>query len=184
MKKRFITVKTAIQVNGKNVLVNQKVEVSDEIYLEMMREEWCEDKRTQRSYEDVNRAWESYKDEKSKWLPGSQNQFKALSGTGEPLSQLKMGLPLSLDRISETTNFEATTQTNVEAAAEAHLLYETFEEVLNDFSDRNKLIMSLLFIEELTEREVAETVSCSQKTVNNTKKKLLPIIQEALKDWK
>ncbi|UUX34893.1 sigma-70 family RNA polymerase sigma factor [Fundicoccus culcitae] len=184
MKKRFITVKTAIQVNGKTILVNQEVEVSEEIYLEMMREEWREDKRAQRAYRDVNRVWENYKDEKSNWLSGSPDQFKALAGTGELLSLLKMGLPLSLDRISETTNFEATAQTNVEEDAEAHLLYGAFEEVLNDFSERNKLIMSLLFIEELTEREVADIVGCSQKTVNNTKKKLLPIIQEALIDWK
>lgn len=184
MKKRFITVKIAIQVNDKTVLVNQEVEVSEDVYFEMMRPEWREQKRTQRAYEDVNRAWEHYKDEKTKWLPSPQDHFKALAGTGEPLVQLKMGMPLSLDRISEDTNFEATAQSNVEEDAEAHLLYEAFEEVLNDFSERNKLIMSLLFIEELTEREVADIVGCSQKTVNNTKKKLLPIIQEALIDWK
>lgn len=184
MKKRIVTVKTATQINGKNILVDQEVEVSEEIYLEMMRPEWREQKRTQRAYEDVNRAWEHYKDEKTKWLPSSQDHFKALAGTGEPLAQLKMGMPLSLDRISEDINFEASARENVEEAAEAHLLYMAFEEVLNDFSERNKLIMSLLFIEELTEREVAEIVGCAQKTVNNTKRKLLPIIQEAMKDWK
>ena len=65
MKKRFITVKTATQINGKNVLVNQEVEVSEEIFLEMMRSEWREQKRVQRAYEDVNRAWQYYEDEKS-----------------------------------------------------------------------------------------------------------------------
>lgn len=183
MKKRFITVKTVIQGNGKNVLINQKVEVSEEIYLEMMREEWREDKRAQRAYRDVNRVWENYKDEKSNWLPGSSDQFKALAGNGELLSQLKMGLPLSLDRIAEDTNFEASARENVEEAAEAHLIYEAFEEVLNDFSERNKKIMSLLLVDEMTEREVATVVGCAQKTVNNTKRKLLPIIQEAMKDW-
>lgn len=184
MKKRVVTVKTVKQINGKNVLVNQEVEVTEEIYLEMMRTVWREQKQTQRAYEDINVAWSNYEEEKSDWMPGTPDQFTAMGGTGEPISQLKMGLPLSLDRIAEDTNFEASARENVEAVAEALLLSEAFEEVLNDFSERNKMIMSLLLIDEMTEREVALIVGCSQKTVNNTKRKLLPIIQETMKDWK
>lgn len=183
MGKRVVTVKTVKQINGRNVLVNQEVEVSKDVYSAMMRPVWKEKKRVQRSYSDLNKLREKEENGTSNKMVSPPNQFKALGGRGEPMLQLRMGLPLSLDRICEETNFEATTQQNVEEAAEYHLLYEAFEEVLDDFSERNKMIMTHLLIDEMTEREVAEIVGCSQKTVNNTKKKLLPIIQEALKDW-
>lgn len=184
MQKRVVTVEVAKLINSRIVIVKQKIEVTEEIYSAMMRPEWREQKQIQRAYEDINLAWENYEEEKSNWIPGTPDQFTALGGTGEPMSQLRMGLPLSLDRIAEDTNFEASARENVEAAAKARLLTEAFEEVLNDFSERNKHIMSLLLIDGMTEREVAEIVGCSQKTVNNTKNKLLPIIQDAMKDWK
>ncbi|MGF3066973.1 hypothetical protein [Facklamia sp. P12950] len=183
MEKRIITVQTVKQINGQLVLAYEEVEVTEEIYLEMMRPEWREKKRNQCWYEDLNRLLEHEEAGSSQWMTSAPDQFKALGGTGEPMAHLRMGRLLSLDQINECSNFDATSLDDPVAEAEASLLYEAFDEVLNDFSERNKLIMSLLLIDELTEREVAEIVGCSQKTVNNIKWKLLPIIQEALKDW-
>ena len=183
MEKRIITVKTVKKMNGQIVLVYEEVEVTEEIYLEMMRPEWREQKRNQRWYQDLNRLLEQEEAGSTQWMSSAPDQFKALGGTGEPIAHLRMGRPLSLDQINGSTNFDATSLDDPAAEAEASLLYEAFDAVLNDFSERNKLIMSLLLIDELTEREVAEIVGCSQKTVNNTKRKLLPIIQAALKDW-
>lgn len=36
----------------------------------------------------------------------------------------------------------------------------------------------------MTERDVANELGVSQKTVNNVKRKYLPIIQEELKPWR
>ncbi|GAB7231283.1 sigma-70 family RNA polymerase sigma factor [Facklamia hominis] len=183
MKKRFITVKTAKQINGQSVYVYEDIEVSEEVYLEMMRPEWREQKRNQRWYEDLNRLLELEEVGSTQWMSSAPDKFKALGGTGELIAHLRMGRPLSLDQINGSTNFDATSLDDPVVEAEASLLYEAFDAVLDEFSERDKLIMSLLLIDELTEREVAEIVGCSQKTVNNTKRKLLPIIQEALKDW-
>ncbi|XJS11216.1 hypothetical protein ACF3NG_02975 [Aerococcaceae bacterium WGS1372] len=184
MKKRVVTVKTVKQINGQSVYIYEDIEVSEEVYLEMMRPEWREQKRIQRWYEDLNRLLEQEEAGSTQWMSSVPDQFKALGGTGEPIAHLRMGRPLSLDQINESTNFDVASSDDPVAEAEASLLYEAFDTVLDDFSERNKWIMSLLLIDELTEREVADIVGCSQKTVNNTKRKLLPIIQEALKDWK
>ena len=51
-------------------------------------------------------------------------------------------------------------------------------------SERDKSVLKLTFLYEMKEREVAEVVGISQKTVNNIKNKHLPKIQEKLKPWK
>lgn len=94
------------------------------------------------------------------------------------------GLPLSLDVAEEEYDFEVTSVKNTEEIVTYKLLEEAFLEVISEFSERDKKVLKLLFLYEMKEREVAEVVGISQKTVNNIKNKHLPKIQEKLRPWK
>lgn len=184
MKNRTTIVETVVKTKSGLKIRKQEIQVNEEVYKAMMRPEWKEKKRIQRSYKDQNELWKKYANEKIKHLPNTEEKYLAMNGTGDAISSLRMGLPLSLDYINETTHFQAQAEVDVESELHKKLLWEAFYQVLSTFNERDQKIMELLLVKHLSEREVAKQICCSQKTVNNVKKRLLPALQEQLKDWR
>lgn len=155
----------------------EKVAVSEEVYKAYMQPVWREQKRIQRAYEDLNKM-----DDDS--FAGSGKILKQSSaGNGTGSHHLKMGLPLSLNQAKEEQGFEAVSDTNVEEEAAYKILLDELLNILDELNDKDSKTMKLVLIDGLTEREVAEEIGVSRKTINNRKKKYLPMIQDKLKDW-
>lgn len=155
-KKRFI------EVDG------LEVEVSEEVYKEYMRPIWREDKRVQRLYKNFNDTGEVYS--KSRSLK-------------EGFIEEVKGLPLSLDYALEFAGFEPEDLEDVFLETSYSILLEQLYEVLKSFKEKDMKIMKLHLINEFSQREIANELGISQKTVSNRIKKLLPLIQEKLKSW-
>lgn len=102
--------------------------------------------------------------------------------TGEVL-----GLPLSLDRAEQDRGVLAASNQDVEAEVlekiTNEVLWHEFYKTLATLKERDAKVMKALLVDELTEREVASEVGISQKTVNNIKKRHIPLFQEALKPF-
>lgn len=160
----------------------KEVEVSEEVYKAYMQPIWREEKRTQRAYKSLEEQ------EKDECIRTQRDKLGQYSQTGSFESGFncgkQIGLPLSLERANEESGFEPISEFDVEGMARFTLLKESLLMVLSEFSNRDKEIMELHLIYEMTEREIANVVNVSQKTVNNVKKKLLPIIQEKMRPWK
>ena len=184
MKNRTIIVETVVKTRSGLKIRKQEIQVNEEVYKAMMRPEWREKKRIQRAYRDKNFLWNQYENGEISDLPDSSKEFKAMNGNGEVISQLRMGLPLSLEQINEITHFQVQESKDVESAFQNKLIWDAFYQTLSSFKQRDQLIMELSLVDQLSEREIALRVGCSQKTVNNVKKRLIPILQNELKDWR
>lgn len=169
-KKRYL------EINGK------EIEVSEEVYKEYMKPIWREKKRIQRAYKNLEELQD--KDRIKTVAEKNGNYVQAGSLETGFVETKEYGLPLSLDVAEEEYDFEVTSVKNTEAIVTYKLLEEAFLEVISEFSERDKSVLKLIFLYEMKEREVAEVVGISQKTVNNIKNKHLPNIQEKLRPWK
>ena len=169
-KKRYL------EINGK------EIEVSEEVYKEYMKPIWREKKRIQRAYKNLEELQDKDRIKTAAEKNGNYVQAGSLE-TGF-VETKEYGLPLSLDVAEEEYDFEVTSVKNTEDIVTYKLLEEAFLEVISEFSERDKKVLKLLFLYEMKEREVAEVVGISQKTVNNIKNKHLPKIQEKLRPWK
>ncbi|WP_100065015.1 sigma-70 family RNA polymerase sigma factor [Miniphocaeibacter massiliensis] len=170
MEKRYL------EIQGK------EVEVSEEVYKAYMQPVWKEKKRIQRAYKNLEELGEK---ETIKLSKSKNNEYVQVASIEDGFTNNKpLGLPLSLERAEEEAGFEIVSKINIEEVAMFNLLKEALYEVLSEFQERDQKIMELLLIYEMKEREVAKEVRCSQKTVNNVKNKLLPIIQEKMEDWR
>ena len=158
------------------------VDVSEEVYKEYMKPIWKEQKRIQRAYKNL----EKLQDEERIKTATEKNVNYVQAGSLETgfIKTKEYGLPLSLDTAEEEYDFEVASIQNIEDIVTYKLLEEAFLEVISEFSERDKKVLKLLFLYEMKEREVAEVVGISQKTVNNIKNKHLPKIQEKLRPWK
>lgn len=156
----------------------EEIPVSEEIYKAYMQPIWREQKRVQRAYEDLNEM-----DDDDPFADSGKVLKQSNSGNGTGLHHLKMGLPLSLNQAKEEQGFEAKSETNVEEEVAYKILLDELLNILDELNDKDSKAMKLVLIEGLTEREVAKEIGMSRKTINNRKKKYLPIIQEKLKDW-
>lgn len=145
-----------------------EVEVTEEVYKEYMRPIWREEKRVQRLYKDFNNTDELYT--KSRSLK-------------EGFIEEAKGLPLSLDKALENSSFEPEDLEDVFLETSYLILLEQLYEVLKSFREKDMRIMKLHLINEFSQREIAKELGISQKTVSNRIKKLLPLIQEKLKNW-
>lgn len=159
-----------IEING------EKVVVSEEVYKAYMQPIWREQKRIQRAYKDLNEMDDPY-------LMSGKVLKQSNAGNGSGSFHVKVGLPLSLDQANEEQDFEARSDINLEEEAAYQILLGELLEVLDELGDKDSKAMKLILIEGLTENEVAEEIGVSRKTINNRKKKYLPIIQERLKNW-
>ena len=168
--------KRHLEIDGK------EIEVSEEVYKEYMRPVWKERKRIQRAYKNL----EELKDKDRIKTSAEKNGNYVQTGTTETgfFKTKEYGLPLSIEVAEEEYDFEVVSMQNTEDIVTYKLLEEAFLEVISEFSERDKKVLKLLFLYELKEREVAEVVGISQKTVNNIKNKHLPKIQEKLRPWK
>ena len=155
--------KRYLEINGK------EIEVSEEVYKEYMKPIWREELQ--------------YKDRIKTVAEKNGNYVQSGSLETGFVETKEYGLPLSLDAAKEY-DFEVTSVKNTEDIVTYKLLEEAFLEVISEFSERDKKVLKLLFLYEMKEREVAEVVGISQKTVNNIKNKHLPKIQEKLRPWK
>lgn len=155
-KKRFI------EVDG------LEVEVTEEVYKEYMRPIWREEKRVQRLYKNFNDTVEDYS--KSRSLK-------------EGFIEEVKGLPLSLDYALEFAGFEPEDLEDVFLETSYQILLDQLYEVLKGFKEKDMKIMKLHLINEFSQREIANELGISQKTVSNRIKKLLPLIREKLKSW-
>ncbi len=168
--------KRHLEIDGK------EIEVSEEVYKEYMRPVWKERKRIQRAYKNL----EELKDKDRIKTSAEKNGNYVQTGTTETgfFKTKEYGLPLSIEVAEEEYDFEVVSMQNTEDIVTYKLLEEAFLEVISEFSERDKKVLKLLFLYELKEREVAEVVGISQKTVNNIKARQLPQIQERMKPWK
>ena len=154
--------KRIIEVDG------LEVEVTEEVYKEYMRPIWREEKRVQRLYKNFNDTNEVY--------------LKSRSLKEGFIEEVK-GLPLSLDYALEFAGFEPEDLEDVFLETSYQILLDQLYEVLKGFKEKDMKIMKLHLINEFSQREIANELGISQKTVSNRIKKLLPLIQEKLKSW-
>lgn len=147
-----------------------------------MKPIWREKKRIQRTYKNLEELQDKDRIKTVAEKNGNYVQAGSLE-TGFTKTK-EYGLPLSLDVAEEEYDFEVTSIQNTEDIVIYKLLEEAFLEVISEFSERDIKVLKLLFPYEIKEREVAEVVGISQKTVNNIKNKNLPKIQEKLRPWK
>lgn len=169
-------VKRILFVEGK------EIEVSEEVYKEYMKPIWREKKRIQRAYKNLEELQDKDRIKTVAEKNGNYVQAGSLE-TGFTKTK-EYGHPLSLDVAEDKYGFEVASVQNIEDIVAYKLLEGAFLEVISEFSERDKKILKLLFLYEMKEREVAEVVGISQKTVNNIKNKHLPKIQEKLRPWK
>ena len=170
MEKRYL------EIQGK------EVEVSEEVYKAYMQPVWKEKKRILRAYKNLEELEEKETIKSSK---AKNNEYVEVASLEDGFTNNKpLGLPLSLEKAEEDAGFEIVSNINIEELATFNLLKEALYEVLSEFKVRDQKIMELLLIHEMKEREIAKEVGCVQKTVNNVKNKLLPIIQAKIEDWR
>ena len=94
------------------------------------------------------------------------------------------GLPLSLETAFESSGFEIKSSDDIESIVTSKLIFDAFLDLIKNFPEKHQEIIKLVYIYEMTERDVANELGVSQKTVNNVKRKYLPIIQEELRPWR
>lgn len=169
--------------DGKRKFVN--VPVSEEVYKSYMRPEWRQAKRIQRSYERLSEV-SGVSDVEPKIKHDKQEVYTASAKMGNFTGEV-LGLPLSLDRANEEGGFVVIDNQDVEEEVLQSIAYELlwneFYKTLATLKDRDAKVMKAWLVEQLTEREIATLVGISQKTVNNIKKRHLPLFQEALKEF-
>lgn len=147
---------------------NQVIEVTEEVYRAYKQPLWKEKKRCEREKRCIV----------SNGMGGIKRCMLDCSTCKKP----RTGSVLSLDKFS-ADGFDIPDSINVEELVADKLLLEELYKTLEELDPENRLIAELFSIGK-TEREIAESIGRSQKTVNNRKPKIYAQLQERLKKWR
>ncbi|MFM1581368.1 sigma-70 family RNA polymerase sigma factor [Helcococcus bovis] len=147
-------IKTVRRGNGFKTFYYE--EVDEELYFEVKRPEWVHEKRRYRLFEDERKG---------------------------KLSIIYIDQVRIDDSDEEKANLEIPSNIDIERDAMEHLRDEALYEALDKLDESERMLINLLFFNELTEREAAKQMGVSQKTVNNRKRKILEKLKTDLSDY-
>ena len=170
---------TYIMLEGKRTPV-YFVEVDNEqLYLELMRPIWREEKVLQRSRKCA--------------VSNENGKLVRCCGDCSVCPRAKSGTPISLEALRETGGFRsrqdgvhrqqdsATYAKSTAEIVENAMLLEALWEHIGTLSQENQTIVTM-FSEGASEREIAEAIGMSQKGVNKRKKVIFGTLRNNLKD--
>lgn len=171
---------TTIMLEGKYTPV-YFVEIEDEqLYHELMRPIWKEEKALQRS---------------KKCAVGNENgKLVRCDGNCSACPHAKSGTPISLDAMEATGGFRstqdgvhrqqdsATIAPSTADIVEDAMLLEALWEHIGALSQENQTIVRM-FSEGASEREIADAVGMSQKGVNKRKKAIFETLKKNLENF-
>ena len=171
---------TTIMLEGKYTPV-YFVEIEDEqLYYELMRPIWKEEKTLQRS---------------KKCAVGNENgKLVRCDGNCAVCPHVKSGTPISLDAVEETGGFRSTqdgvhrqqdSATYTASAAEIvedAMLLDALWAHIGELSEENRTIITM-FSEGATETEIAQAVGMKQTTVSYRKRQILKNLKKILEDF-
>lgn len=170
---------TFIMLEGKRTPV-YFVEIEDEqLYRELMRPIWKEEKELQRS--------------KKCAVSNENGKLVRCDGNCSACPHAKSGTPISLDAMEETGGFRSTqdgvhrqqdSATYTASAAEIvenAILLEALWEHIRTLSAENQTIITM-FSEGATETEIAQAVGMKQTTVSYRKRQILKNLKKILQD--
>ena len=140
---------------------NRQIAVTEEVYQAYKRPAWREDKRQKRE----KRC-------------RKHNGTRCMEDCSQ-CSQNRTGKPLSIERFAEV-GFHIIDPTDMAERLEEKLLNERLSEVLGRLLSNDRLLIELLFFEELSEREVAAKMGLSQKGINKRKHRVLKQLRKFL----
>jgi DNA-directed RNA polymerase specialized sigma24 family protein len=156
---------------------NQVIEVTEEVYRAYKQPLWAERKRQER--------------EKRCIVSNGKGGTKRCTRNCREcdMERAKKGLPpidrtgsvLSMDKFS-ADGFDIPESISVDELVADKLLLEELYKALEELDPENRLIAELFSMGK-TEREIAESIGRSQKTINNRKPKIFTQLLESLKNW-
>ena len=146
---------------------DQVVEVTEDVYRAYKQPLWVEHKRKER--------------EKRCIISNGKGGTKRCMDDCSTCNKQRTGSILSLDKFS-ADGFDVPDSVNIDELIEDKLLLEELFAALGELDPENRRIAELFSMGK-TEREIAECIGCSQKTVNNRKPKVFAKLREHLKNW-
>lgn len=171
---------TTIMLEGKYTPV-YFVEIEDEqLYYELMRPIWKEEKALQRS--------------KKCAVSNENGKLVRCDGNCAACPHAKSGTPISLDAMEETGGFRSTqdgvhrqqdSATYTASAAEIvenAMLLDVLWAHIGELSEENRTIITM-FSEGATETEIAQAVGMKQTTVSYRKRQILKNLKKILEDF-
>jgi RNA polymerase sigma factor (sigma-70 family) len=151
------TIKRYIEIDG------EQIPVTEEIYRAYKRPAWAEHKRKERE--------KRCRDENGNRCTGDCSKC----------DKQRTGSVLSLDKFTED-GFEVADPVDIAELVADKLLLEELYAALDELDPDNRRIMELFSIGK-SEREIANDIGLSQKTINKRKQKLFAQLRERLKDF-
>jgi len=151
------TIQRFIEING------EQIPVTEEVYRAYKRPLWAEHKRKERE--------KRCRDE---------NGNRCIADCSKCDKQ-RIGSVLSLDRLIGD-GFEPSDPSDLTELTAYNILLDQLYAALAELDPENSRIAELFSIGK-TEREIAECIGRSQKTVNNRKPKIFAQLRERLKNW-
>lgn len=146
----------------------QKITVTEEVYRAYKQPVWAEQKRQER--------------EKMCLISDGKGKAKRCMNDCSQCDKQRTGGSLSLDKFAED-GYEIPSSIDVEElVAEGQLLKE-LAAALDELDPQNKRIAEL-YGEGISERQIANEVGLSQKTVNKRKVKIFDQLHQRLKDYR
>jgi len=145
----------------------QQIPVTEESYRAYKRPAWAERKRIER--------------EKRCVISNGRGGTKRCTGDCSKCDKQRTGSVLSLDKFAED-GFDVADTIDISELVADKLLFEELYAALEELDPENRRIMKLYAVGK-SEREIADAIGLSQKSINNRKKKLFALLQKRLKDF-
>jgi RNA polymerase sigma factor (sigma-70 family) len=145
----------------------QQITVTEENYRAYKRPAWAERKRKER--------------EKRCVISNGRGGTKRCTDDCGKCDKQRTGSVLSLDKFTED-GFEVADPVDIAELVADKLLLEELYAALDELDPDNRRIMELFSIGK-SEREIANDIGLSQKTINKRKTKLFTQLRERLKDF-
>lgn len=144
----------------------QEIPVTEEIYRAYWQPVWAERKRQER--------------EKRCLISNGKGKTKRCMADCSKCSRRRSGSVLSLDKFVED-GYEISDSLDMDELVAERLLLEELAAALNELDPINKRIAELCG-EGLSERQIADEVGLSQKTINNRKAGIFNELRQRLKN--
>lgn len=146
---------------------DQQIPVTEEVYRAYKRPAWAEHKREER--------------EKRCLISNRKGGTKRCLEDCSKCTKQRTGSVLSLDKFN-AEGFDVPDSINIDELLEDKLLLDELFAALDELDPESRRIVELFSMGK-TEREIAEFIGRSQKTVNNRKPKIFAQLRERLKNW-
>jgi len=155
--------------NQRYIPINeQQIPVTEESYRAYKRPAWEERKRKER--------------EKRCVISNGKGGMKRCTGDCSKCDKQRIGSVLSLDSLTEESGFEPSDTIDISELVADKLLFKELYKALEELDPDSRSIMKLYAVGK-SEREIADAIGLSQKSINKRKTKLFVLLQKRLKDF-